>query len=238
MSQIYPGEVFANTSDFDAGIRQLLPRYDEMLEVITRCVPSTSKRILELGCGTGELTLKILKRCPDAEITVLDYSPRMISFAREKVASSGYEERWLGQEADFGDWATHPDKFNIGADFDACISSLAIHHLTDEMKQHLFTRIYESLSASGCFWNADPILPEAPTLAEVYKAAREEWVTQQPTTMADVCARRGTSSSYGYSSQDQLATLETHLQMLTQAGFSTVAVPWKYYGLVVFGGMK
>ena len=238
MSQIYPGEVFANTSDFDAGIRQLLPRYDEMLEVITRCVPSASRKILELGCGTGELTLKILKRCPDAEIIALDYSPRMISFAREKVTSSGYEQRWSGQEADFGEWASYPDKFNIGADFDACISSLAIHHLTDEMKQNLFTRINESLIPTGCFWNADPTLPEAPTLTEVYKLAREEWATQQGTRLADVRARIGNSTTYGYSNQDQLATLNAHLQMLMQAGFSTVAVPWKYYGLAVFGGIK
>ncbi len=53
MQQLFPGEVFANTADFDTGIRQLLPRYDEMLEVISRCLPSTSRRILELGCGTG-----------------------------------------------------------------------------------------------------------------------------------------------------------------------------------------
>lgn len=238
MSQIYPGEVFANTSDFDAGIRQLLPRYDEMLEVITCCVPSTSKKILELGCGTGELTLKILKRCPDADIIVLDYSPRMINFAREKVASSGYQERWSGKEADFGEWASNPDKFGIGTNFDACISSLAIHHLTDEMKQNLFIRIQETLSTGGCFWNADPTLPEAPTLAEVYKLAREEWITQQGTTLADVRARMGSSTTYGYSNQDQLATLNAHLQMLIQAGFSTVAVPWKYYGLAVFGGIK
>lgn len=238
MSQIYPGEVFASTSDFDAGIRQLLPRYDEMLEVITRCVPSTCKKILELGCGTGELTFKILKRCPDVEIVAVDYSPRMINFASSKVASSGYQQRWSGQEVDFGEWANYPDKFNVGANFDACISSLAIHHLTDEMKQNLFTRVYKSLSASGCFWNADPILPEAPTLTDVYKLAREEWANQQGTTLADIRARLGSSSTYGYSSQDQLATLDAHLQMLRQAGFSTVAVPWKYYGLAVFGGIK
>ncbi|MBF2065195.1 MAG: methyltransferase domain-containing protein [Calothrix sp. C42_A2020_038] len=237
MSQIFPGEVFANTSDFDAGIRQLLPRYDEMLEVITRCVPSTSKNILELGCGTGELTLKILKRCPDAEIVVLDYSPRMIKFASEKVAKAGYQGRWSAKEADFGEWASHPEQFGIGS-FDACISSLAIHHLTDEMKANLFIRIYESLSVGGCFWNADPTLPEAPVLGEVYKLAREEWVAQQGTTLADVRAKVGTSTTYGYSSQDQLATLEAHVQMLKTAGFTTVAVPWKYYGLAVFGGFK
>ena len=48
MQQLYPGEVFANTADFDTGIRELLPRSDEMFEVFTRCQLSPSWRILEL----------------------------------------------------------------------------------------------------------------------------------------------------------------------------------------------
>lgn len=49
-------------------------------------------------------------------------------------------------------------------------------------------------------------------------------------------AKLGASSTQCYSSQDQLATLDAHLQMLSKAGFKIVAVPWKYYGLAVFGG--
>lgn len=48
MQQLYLGEVFANTADFDTGIRQLLPRSDEILEGITRCLLCPSRRILEL----------------------------------------------------------------------------------------------------------------------------------------------------------------------------------------------
>ncbi|BAY30053.1 type 12 methyltransferase [Nostoc carneum NIES-2107] len=236
MQQLFPGEVFANTADFDTGIRQLLPRYDEMLEVITRCLPSTSLRILELGCGTGELSLKILQRCPDAQVIALDYSPRMLQFAQSKIAAAGYQNRWSCIEADFGEWANNPEKFATGKEFDACVSSLAIHHLQDEMKFKLFQQIAASLSPNGCFWNADPILPESPALVEVYKAAREEWANQQGKTLAEVRAKVGTTTTQGYSSQDQLASVDAHLQMLRQAGFLTVAVPWKYYGLAVFGG--
>lgn len=238
MTQLFPGEVFANTADFDHGIRQLLPRYDEIIDVISCCLPNTSRYILELGCGTGEVSLKVLKRCPEAHIVALDYSPRMLQFAQAKIAAAGYAQRWTGIQADFGDWAIYPDKFNIGSEFDACISSLAIHHLQDEMKLKLFQRITASLNQNGCFWNADPILPESPALAEIYQAAREEWARQQGTNLAEIRAKVGNSTPEGYSSQDQLATLETHLQMLTQAGFKTVAVPWKYYGLAVFGGWR
>ncbi|BAY07861.1 class I SAM-dependent methyltransferase [Calothrix sp. NIES-2098] len=236
MQQLFPGEVFANTADFDTGIRQLLPRYDEMLEVITRCLPSTTHRILELGCGTGELSLKILQRCPDAQVIALDYSPRMLQFAQSKITAAGYENRWSCIEADFGDWANNPEKLGIGREFDACVSSLAIHHLQDEMKFKLFQQIATSINPHGCFWNADPILPESPVLVEVYKAAREQWAVEQRITLAEVRAKVGTSFTQGYSSQDQLATLDAHLQMLAKAGFATVAVPWKYYGMAVFGG--
>jgi tRNA (cmo5U34)-methyltransferase len=236
MSQIFPGEVFANTADFDTGIRQLIPRYDEMLEVITRCLPSTTRRILELGCGTGELSLKILNRFPDVQIIALDYSPRMLQFAQTKITASEYESRWTGVQADFGDWANNSDKFDLGSEFDASVSSLAIHHLEDNMKFKLFQQIADSLSPNGCFWNADPILPELPALGEVYKAAREEWTAQQGTELAEIRAKVGVTNTQGYSNQDQLATLSTHIQMLTIAGFETVAVPWKYYGLAVFGG--
>lgn len=237
MQQIFPGEVFANTDDFDKSIRQLLPRYDEMLEVITRCVPFTSSRVLELGFGTGELSLKILRRCPNAQVIALDYSPRMLEFTQNKIIASGYQQRWTGIEADFGDWANNPEKLGINGGFDACVSSLAIHHLSDDMKLKLFQSIRKSLNPQGCFWNADPILSESPALAEVYKTARDDWATQQGISLTEVRQRISSSISYGFSSQDQPATLETHLQMLTKAGFGTVAVPWKFYRLAVFGGL-
>lgn len=241
--QVFPGEVFAQTKDFDAGMRQLMPYYDEMLEAVARCVPSTSRRILELGCGTGELSLKILNRCPDAQIVALDYSPRMIEFARKKIVEAGYQQ-WNGVEADFGEWADNPEKFDIGTEFDACVSSLAIHHLSDEMKAKLFQRIGKSLKSNGCFWNADPVLSESPILEEIYQAVGKEWVKKQGTTIEQVRSGLASNSdsvdyaaNYGYSSQDQLATLDTQLQMLKKAGFNTVAVPWKYYKSAVFGGI-
>ena len=243
MQKVFPGEVFAQTSDFDSGIRLLLPHYDEMLEAVARCIPSTSRRILELGCGTGELSIKILKRCPDAQIIALDYSPRMIEAARAKMAEARYQ-RWSGIEADFGEWADNPEKFDIGTEFDACVSSLAIHHLSDETKGKLFQRIGKSLKDGGCFWNADPILPESPVLAEIYNAIAEEWAEKQGKTIEEVRSRLASksdsvdySASYGYSSQDQLAILGVQLQMLAKAGFNTTAVPWKYYKLAVFGGI-
>lgn len=232
---IFPGEVFANTADFDQGIRQLLPNYDEMLDAVARCLSPQSQRILDLGCGTGGLSMKVLKSCPTAQVVALDYSPRMLEFGSDKLETAGYApKQWTGIQADFGDWANHQLEIKDG--FDACVSSLAIHHLTDEMKLKLFSRIRESLNPGGVFWNADPVLPESPALSEAYQSVREEWAAQQGASLAEIRAKTGKSTPYGYSNPDQLATLDAHLQMLKTAGFESVAVPWKYYGLAVFGG--
>ena len=235
-NEIFPGEVFVNTADFDSGIRRLLPKYDEMLDVLVGCIASANNRILELGCGTGELSLKVLERYPSASVVAVDYSPRMLDFARAKIESAGYAARWTGIELDFGEWANNPNFYGLGDRFNACISSLAIHHLEDEMKLKLFQRIRESLNAGGCFWNADPLLAESAAIKDIYQAAREDWARSQGETLAQIRANVGTSVSYGYSNPDRLATLSAQLEMLINAGFESVAVPWKYYGMAVFGG--
>ncbi|MEG3849747.1 class I SAM-dependent methyltransferase [Microcoleus sp. herbarium19] len=235
-NEIFPGEVFVNTADFDSGIRRLLPKYDEMLDVLVGCIASANNRILELGCGTGELSLKILERYPSAEIIAVDYSPRMLDFARAKIESAGYAARWTGIELDFGEWANNPSFSGWDEKFNGCISSLAIHHLEDEMKLKLFGRIRESLNAGGCFWNADPVLAESAVMKDIYQAAREDWALSQGETLAQIRANVGTSVSYGYSNPDRLATLSAQLEMLASSGFETVAVPWKYCGMAVFGG--
>lgn len=239
--EIFPGEVFAETAEFDRGIRQLLPRYDEMLEAIALCVPPESQRILDLGCGTGELSLKLLQRCPDATLVAVDYSARMLEFARAKLEKAGYGDRITWMEADFGDLAVFPESespgnANMEIAFDACVSSLAIHHLDDEMKQKLFAWVYQHLQPGGCFWNADPVLPISDTVKEAYNRVREQWTQSQGTTLEAVRAKIGRSVPRGHSGQDRLATLEAHLQMLRQAGFEAVDAPWKYFGLAVFGG--
>ena len=234
---IFPGEVFAETKEFDSNIRQLLPYYDEMLDAIALCVSASSGRILELGCGTGELTVKVLKQCPDAQLVAVDYSPRMIDFVANKLDQQGEGNRVKPLQLDFGEWANDEADAEIGNNFDAIISSLAIHHLTDEMKEKLFQKIARSLNPNGQFWNADPLLPEFSELSDIYQQSRQRWAQKQGYDLEAVRSKIGKSDTQGYSSQDQLATLETHLQMLKDVGFSKTAVIWKYYNVGVFGGL-
>ncbi len=233
---IYPGEVFAETKEFDSNIRQLLPYYDEMLDAIALCLPPNTQSILELGCGTGELTAKVLEQCPKAQLVAVDYSPRMIEFIGDKLSKE--RDRLKTIQLDFGAWANNEPNTDIGDNFDAVISSLAIHHLTDEMKGKLYEKIASSLKPNGRFWNADPLLPEFSELSEIYQQSRERWAAKQGLDLETVRSKVGKSDTQGYSSQDQLATIDTQLAMLESAGFSRTAIIWKYYNVAVFGGLR
>lgn len=236
MQEIFPGELFLNRADYDRHIRQLLPRYDEMLDLLVACIPSNSQQLLELGCGTGELTGKILSRFPEIQIVAVDYSPQMLDVANAKIQQAGYGEQVSWIPADFGNLANLNAPLSQGKGFDVCVSSLAIHHLTDPMKQQVFAWIRSNLHKKGCFWNGDLVLPDLPNLVEVYQKIREEWAVNHGTTLTDLRDRIAPTKPQGYSHEQQMGDLLDQLEMLKKAGFHPVMVPWKYYQLAVFGG--
>jgi demethylmenaquinone methyltransferase / 2-methoxy-6-polyprenyl-1,4-benzoquinol methylase len=79
------------------------PRYDLVNSIITlgqdrrwrrlaalACLAEKPRRVLDLGCGTGDLTINIARlAAKDVEIVGLDYSLPMLERAREKAARAG-----------------------------------------------------------------------------------------------------------------------------------------------------
>ena len=83
------------------------PRYDLVNHIITlgldnswrrlaarTCLEEKPQRILDLGCGTGDLLINIARRSPkDTEIIGLDYSQPMLEKAKQKAEKAGVSER-------------------------------------------------------------------------------------------------------------------------------------------------
>lgn len=59
----------------------LLPEYKRMVDKIVKSV-GNNKKVLDAGCGTGNLTLKLAR---NNEVTAIDYSPTMLKVATEKT---------------------------------------------------------------------------------------------------------------------------------------------------------
>jgi len=55
--------------------------------VLARLVEATPAVVLDLGCGTGQLTRRLTDRFPDAEVVGLDYSAGMLGEASRRVGT-------------------------------------------------------------------------------------------------------------------------------------------------------
>ncbi len=78
------------------------------------------RSILELGCGTGLLTALLIDRFPDAKITAVDFSPKMIEAARARIEGSDQLELVL----------VDIEEYHAASDFDLIVSNAAIQWLS------------------------------------------------------------------------------------------------------------
>src|SRR5688572_3616889 len=74
---------------YDSLIRRAVPRYDEMLERLIDYLPAQAGSILELGCGTGNLSLALAARYPGSDITFVDAAPEMLETTKARLERRG-----------------------------------------------------------------------------------------------------------------------------------------------------
>src|SRR5262245_14957375 len=77
----------AMAGEYDSLIRRAVPRYDEMTARLIDYLPPAAESILELGCGTGNLTLKLAARYPGAKLTLVDAAPQMLEVAKARLGA-------------------------------------------------------------------------------------------------------------------------------------------------------
>jgi len=120
-------------------------------------------KVLDVGCGTGNLTLTAkLYTGASGSVYGIDASPEMINVAREKAKRMGSKTIF---EVGLIEQLAYPD-----ATFDIVISRLVIHHLPDDLKRTAFTEILRVLKAGGHLLVADFNPPKNPILNHVTSA--------------------------------------------------------------------
>jgi malonyl-CoA O-methyltransferase len=127
-----------------------------MAERLVERIEREPSSILDLGCGTGYLTLLLHRRFPQARIDAVDFAPAMIEQARARVPEANFLTR------DIEELELEP------ASYDLIASNATIQWLTEP--EQTMARLVESLSARGelqlatfgprTFWELDEVLAE------------------------------------------------------------------------------
>src|SRR5262245_2292089 len=115
-----------------------------------------ARHVLDVGCGAGNYTLKLLERLPGLDATLIDLSQPMLERARERVgrATAG---RITTIQADIREIALP------GQGFDIVLAAAALHHLrTDSEWRQVFTAFHQALRPGGSVWVFDLIESSIP----------------------------------------------------------------------------
>jgi len=127
------------------------------IELLARVRCDDPKRVIDLGCGTGNSTAVLAQRWPRAALHGLDSSGEMLEQARR----SGVHAEWI--EADIASWSTDQK-------FDVIFSNATLQWLGEHPT--LIQRLMSFLGAGGTFAFQVPHNMDAPSHALMRESAR------------------------------------------------------------------
>ena len=216
-------QVFDSTaSTYDRDRSLLIPGYDSFYRWAIDLIPPQAQRIVDLGAGSGLLTVLIRERFPDAHIRLIDFSGPMLELARERLGTDAlltYEQ---------ADYTSAPLPGNV----DSVVSSLSIHHLDDDGKRLIYRKAHNALAPGGVLVNADHIAGPTPGLEARYQATWLQQIRQAGATEAQI------EASLYRQREDRRTPVELQLQWLREAGFTDADCWYKDNCFAVIAGTK
>jgi ubiquinone/menaquinone biosynthesis C-methylase UbiE len=132
---------------YDPVMRRLFPEEALKTALIAQAHIQPSQNVLDVGCGTGTLTLLIKQTQPDAAVHGLDMDPEVLEIARRKAEQAG---KTIFLQQGTAACLPYPD-----GSFDRVFASLMLHHLTRQDKQRALKEAFRVLRPGGELHVAD-----------------------------------------------------------------------------------
>ena len=119
-------------------------------KMIAPVPPAYQGRIIELGCGTGAVTLRLAAKCPAARILACELNPTLAEHSRRRVALAGLNRR----VAVLFDSAEHLLETAIQKGWnraDYIISGIPLANIRAKQVEALITAIRQALAEGGMY---------------------------------------------------------------------------------------
>ena len=126
------------------------PRLQQMLEMAP-FPRDAAIEVLDVGAGYGAVSEEVLKRFPNARVTLQDYSQPMLAEAQRRLAPHAARLTYVTADLTDPAWPQA-----VGGPFDLAVSAIALHNLRDPAKIFACYRaIHDLLRPDGRFLDYD-----------------------------------------------------------------------------------
>jgi tRNA (cmo5U34)-methyltransferase len=185
-----------------------------------------ARQVLDVGCGAGNYTLKLLERLPNLDVTLVDLSRPMLDRASDRVrrATTGSVTTIQG---DIREVALQDGTLDI------ILAAAVLHHLrSDSEWRDVFTAFYRALRPGGSLWVFDLVESSMPAVERLMHQRYGEYLTR----LKDESYR---DHVFAYvEKEDTPRSLMFQLDLLRQVGFDQVDVLHKNICFAAFGAVK
>lgn len=211
--------------EYDEKRKLFIPCFDEYYEKTTAFLAANMrepKGILDLGAGTGILSSFWYRWFPKAEYLLVDIAEEMLKIAERRF------DGLRNVSCKITDYSqTLPE-----GDFDVILSALSIHHLDDNEKATLFSRIHRKLPAGGVFVNYDQFSGGTPELNRWFDSYWERYLECSGLTEKDIERWKERRKL------DRECSVEEETAMLQECGFETVKCIYANQKFAVIAAIK
>lgn len=198
----------------------------ELLTAAAKAIQPNATSVLDLGCGAGNYTLKMLSKIPNLNCTLVDLSLPMLERAKERVskATTGTVTTIQG---DIRNVELSKNKYDI------ILAGAVLHHLREDADwEFVFQKLFNSLTVGGCLFISDLLVQDNEGVNQMIWERYGDYLIENG-------GKEYQQKVFDYIEiEDSPRSMTYQLDLMIKVGFSSVEILHKNACFGAFGGIK